>query len=61
MAHTDHIWFTTPNIVNGTILSHMWKLLTVFIPLSTWIRREAIDCVSTTEALKSLKDRKSVV
>ena len=48
IAHTDHIWFTTPNIVNGTILSHMWKFLILFIPLSTWIRREGIDCVSTT-------------
>ena len=48
IAHTDHIWFTTPNIVNGTILSHMWKFLILFIPLSTWTRREAIDCVSTT-------------
>ena len=48
IAHTDHIWITKPNIVNGTIPSHMWKFLILFIPLSTWIRREAIDCVSTT-------------
>ena len=48
IAHTDHIWFTTPNIVNCTILSHMWKFLILLIPLSSWIRREAIDCVSTT-------------
>ena len=26
IAHTDHIWFTTPNIVNGTILSHTFHM-----------------------------------
>ena len=48
IAHTDHIWFTMPNIVNGTILSHLRKFLILFISLSTWIRKKAIDCVSTT-------------
>ena len=48
MARSDHIWFTTPNIVNGTILSHMWTFLILFSPLSTWMQRKAIDCVSTT-------------
>ena len=26
IAHTDHIWFTTPNIVNGTILFHTFHM-----------------------------------
>ena len=26
IAHTDHIWFTMPNIVNGTILSHTFHM-----------------------------------
>ena len=38
IGHTDHIWFTTPNIANGTILSHMWKFFILFIPLSTWMQ-----------------------
>ena len=30
IAH--NIWSTTPNIVNGTILFHMWKFLILFYP-----------------------------
>lgn len=28
----------------------MWNFFILFIPLSTWVRREAVDCVSTTSS-----------
>ena len=57
---TDQTWLMDPYIVASITPSKMWKPFTRLIALSTWIRTDAISCVSTTSAgrrlLRSLRN-----
>ena len=51
---TDQTWLMDPYIVASITPSKMWKPFTRLIALSTWIRTDAISCVSTTYAWRRL-------